>query len=582
MLVTLAAALSLASSLTIEVPFVPQTDALCGGAAAAMVFRYWGDAHADPQQFASLVERHGRVSGIADDVLVRAIDTRGWRTERLLPSDVAQNSLDGLRARIAARQPVIVLLADRGAQYHYVVVIGVGDDAIVVNDPSWGPSHRMTVRRFTELWNASRNWGLVILPSERTTPSGRAATSGPADPGTAADSAGPSPVDPCEASVTRAVEEVQRRGLSHGDDVLEPLRARCSESPALMREIAGLRFAQKRWTESEAAARTVLARVPGDSYASEVLGAARYMQDDPVGALRAWNTIQKPRLDLVRISGLTRSRYQAIVDAIGLQSGVLLTPDAFVQAQHRIDELPDRSSSRLSLRPGEDGFASVDVAIAERSGLPRSYPEWAAFGVRAAVERDAAVTVPGFTGQGETWSAEWRWWSNRPRVAVGFAAPRPAGLPGVWRVDGSWEAETYAVASAQLRESRTHGGVTVSDWVGPSVRYSMSGGFDSWNTGRLAASLGGTLERRLFADRVAIAGDATTWVPMGSGRLNGRFNTIGVRAHARTVSPRAWAYTSTAERRASAMPLRFQSGAAQAKDALVRFCSARIHSSTTA
>ena len=45
---TLAAALSLAATVAMDVPYLPQTDALCGGAAAAMVFRYWGDVHADP------------------------------------------------------------------------------------------------------------------------------------------------------------------------------------------------------------------------------------------------------------------------------------------------------------------------------------------------------------------------------------------------------------------------------------------------------------------------------------------------------------------------------------------------------
>jgi hypothetical protein len=39
MIAALAAALSLAASLAIDVPYLPQTDALCGGAAAAMVFR---------------------------------------------------------------------------------------------------------------------------------------------------------------------------------------------------------------------------------------------------------------------------------------------------------------------------------------------------------------------------------------------------------------------------------------------------------------------------------------------------------------------------------------------------------------
>ncbi len=47
MLTTLTVALSLAASVALDVPYLPQTDALCGGAAAAMVFRYWGDRHAD-------------------------------------------------------------------------------------------------------------------------------------------------------------------------------------------------------------------------------------------------------------------------------------------------------------------------------------------------------------------------------------------------------------------------------------------------------------------------------------------------------------------------------------------------------
>ena len=106
MITTLAAALSIAASLAIDVPYLPQTDALCGGAAAAMVFRYWGDAHADAQAFAPLVDR--RAGGIANDVLTRAIAARGWRTSRV------DGSLDALGARVRDGQPVIVLLPDRG------------------------------------------------------------------------------------------------------------------------------------------------------------------------------------------------------------------------------------------------------------------------------------------------------------------------------------------------------------------------------------------------------------------------------------------------------------------------------------
>ena len=157
MLTTLAAALSLASSLAIDVPYLPQTDALCGGAAAAMVFRYWGDAHADVQEFAPLVDR--RAGGIANDVLTGAVRTRGWRAGRI------DGSLDALAARVHDGQPVIVLLPDRGDRYHYVVVIGVSADAIVVHDPAWGPSRTIRAPDFERAWQAAGFWSLVILPS---------------------------------------------------------------------------------------------------------------------------------------------------------------------------------------------------------------------------------------------------------------------------------------------------------------------------------------------------------------------------------------------------------------------------------
>src|SRR3954451_17877267 len=105
MFTTLAAALSLAASVAIEVPYLPQTDALCGGAAAAMVFRYWGDAHADVQAFAPLVNR--RAGRIAADALTSAIEAGGWRTARVHPS------LEALAARVHGAEPVIVLLPER-------------------------------------------------------------------------------------------------------------------------------------------------------------------------------------------------------------------------------------------------------------------------------------------------------------------------------------------------------------------------------------------------------------------------------------------------------------------------------------
>jgi hypothetical protein len=550
-----ASALSLVS---ISVPYVPQTDALCGGAAAAMVYRYWGDAHAAVEPFASLVERRpGGVTGIASDVLANAVRSQGWKTERADPS------IESLRARIDRHQPVIVLIADRRDLFHYVVVVGVDRDAVIVHDPSWGPSRRLAIEAFDRVWAAARHWSLVILPDGARLAAPQPDTSTSA----ASTSSDGAPLSGCDVLLRRAIDEVTAGGIDRADAVLESVRQQCPHSAGPLRELAGVRFAQKRWNDAEHLAREALTIDPRDEYALEVLGSSRFMQNDDIGALRAWNQIGRPRLDLVHIEGLHHSRYQTISEALRLEPNRLLTADAFKQAKHRLDELPDRSSARLTMRPDADGFASLDVVIAERSGRPRGISGWTGTAVRAGIDRELAVTLPGFTGQGEVWSASWRWWRNRPRVAFGFAAPRVGRLPGVWRVEASWDVESYGAGDSPSsigRESRRHGDLSVADWITGDLRYSLTAGVDAWNTGRRAASLGGSLERRWFDDRLSISGDATSWLGLsGSG-----FHTIGLRARARSSQePRRWIYEGAAgmERASDSAPLALWPGAGEGR-----------------
>src|SRR5436305_1655936 len=378
MLASIAVALALASPLMLDVPYLPQSDALCGGAAAAMVFRYWGDTHASVQEFAALVDRRG--GGIADDVLASDIRQRGWNAERF------EGSIALLRDRLERREPVVVLLADRGTRYHYVVVVGLTDDGVIVHDPSWGPSRTIREAEFVRLWEPSRFWALLVRP---------------------------------------------------GDDAI-------------------------------------------------------------------------------------------VTSGPSAQLAAALSSSSIPQ-RNACDALPDRSTARLGLRPDADGFAVVDVVIVERASVPRRAGDFAAISAGAAIDREVTLSVPGFTGEGEIWKASWRFWSNRPRVAVGFVAPRLSRLPGIWSVDASWDVQTFAVADSTslLRESRTHGGVAVTDWMTAMLRYTLRGGLDRWNGGRRAASVGGTLERRLFRDRVSVVLDAERWVSIGDAP---DFGTTGVRA----------------------------------------------------
>ena len=490
--------------------------------------------------------------------------------------------MNQLAERLAAQQPVIVLLGDRGRRYHYVVVTSVEDRRVVVHDPSWGPSRAIDRAKFVGLWERSRFWSLVILPTPEIEAARMVSDQNRAD--TPAPAAEISPdSDRCAALLDRTVAEVRRhteendgQRLEMAERLLQDVRAQCPLSAGPLRELAGVKFAQKRWADAVELAGQALERDPADAYALDLLGSSLFLEDDVAGALRAWNRIAKPTLDLVRIHGIHRSRYQAIAATLGLRPNTLLTPEALARARRRLGELPDRTMARLDVRPDADGFAAVDVVVAERTALPLTWPAMAGVLVRAGVDREASVSLPGFAGEGEIWSADWRWWRNRPRAALSFTAPRPAGLFGTWRVDASWEEQSYSgspfTTAPFVRESRAHGGLTVSDWLTGHLRYGLSVGLDAWKGGRRTPFVGASIERRSPADRVSLSADATTWRATANGP---RFGVAGARAIARSSpDPQGWRLEAAlgADYAADFAPLALWAGAGEgrAREPLLR------------
>ena len=554
MLLSLLAASTLTASVTLDVPYLPQTESLCGGAAMAMVYRYWGDTHAGVKQFAPLVDR--RASGIADAVLVEAVRQRGWSAVQF------DGSLERLRTHLAARQPIIVLLADRRDRYHYVVVIGSTLDRIVIHDPSWGPSRAIPVAGFVRLWQATNFWSLLVLPPA----GGMTAPSGRDEPERAPSIS--QPADGCESRLVDAIASIGRFGRDSAEAILGRVRADCPQSSGPLRELAGVRFAQGRWSDAVALAHEALALDPTDSYAWDVLGSSLFMQNDSTGALRAWNRIGRPRLNTVRLAGLQRTRYEIVAQSLHVEPGALLTADAFDRARRLLNELPDRADSRLTLRPEADGYASLDIVVRERPARPRGSTEWVAASAQAGLDREISATIPGATGQGEVWTAGWRWWEYRPRVAVSFAAPRRGRLPGVWRVDGSWDTQTYALATMageRLRESRVHGAASFGSWMASSLRYSLTGGIDSWNGARRDALFGASLEHRSPRDRISIATEATRWIPLSGDR---GFSSLAARVQIRApAAAQRWEYRAVAglEQTSDTAPLALWGGAGEGR-----------------
>jgi hypothetical protein len=501
LLAALSAPASGPASVAVDVPYLAQTEALCGGAAVAMVFRYWGESHASVNQFAPLVDR--RAGGIATGALVDAVRRRGWQADELA------GSIEMLREELALGRPIVVLLSEGRRRLHYVVVTALEPEAVRVHDPTWGMSRRIALHELLARWAKTGFWSLRIRPAADVRESETARRADPVNGSTLGTE--------CSTRLAHAVDEVRQQGFASADRIFEDVRMRCADASGPLRELAGVRFAERQWSKAAALAEQALSLDPHDSYAWEVLAASRFVQDDRVGALDAWNHVGKPQVDSIRIEGLTRTRYALVAETLGVPTDTLLTPEAFGLARRRLQELPDRTSARLDYRPQTDGFATIDVSMLERAARPRGGIEWAAEAARTVIDREAIATVPGWSGQGEIWTASWRWWSQRPRAALAFSAPRVGRLPGVWRVEASWERQTYALdaaGSSPIDEERAHAGFTVTNWLTSRIRYQFGAGLDAWSgTGR-AASLGGSIERRWLTDRLSLAAEATTWAPV--------------------------------------------------------------------
>ena len=558
MLTTLTAALSLAASLAIDVPYLPQTDALCGGAAAAMVFRYWGDTHADVQQFAPLVDR--RAGGIANDVLTDAIRSRGWRTAHV------DGSLEALEARVRDGQPVIVLLPNRGNLYHYVVVTAVREDAIVVHDPAWGPSRSIRTSEFERAWQAARYWSLVIRPPDNHVPavSGLSRTV-PEWPARRTALDGGSPIDACDARLNRAVDDDPRaRDRSRGRAT-----GRCPERVS-DRGRAAPRIERRPLRPAPLARRLDprARRAPSRSARRIRTGRPRIQ---PLHAGRSRRCV----------AGVESDRQAPRQPGPDRRSAPHALPDrrrtAGDPAEHAVDRRALRARAAAPRRAARSrGHAPRRQARSRRlcnrrrrrrraRGVPASAVEWAGTAARAATNREIATALPGADGQGDVWSASWRWWSNRPGVTVGFAAPRVGGLPGVWRFEGAWQSDTYRRHRRHrkpLSRGRTAAWRSATGCPAASDIRSRQG----WIRGAAAEKRCPSV-RRSSASRSAIACRCRSTLRNGR-RINGgiAFRSIGAHAIARSsVETRGWVVRATAgfERVSDAAPFALWPGAGE-------------------
>jgi hypothetical protein len=502
------AGLAAAEAVTmLDVPFLSQSEQLCGGAAAAMVLRYWGERDVLAEDFASLVEADD--SGIRGDVLADAVRERAWIAHSFRGDEASA------RDHLARGRPLIALIEDRPSRYHYVVLLAWLDGRVILHDPARGPLRMVAEPAFSAAWAEAGSWTLLILP-------------GPDAPGSSRqgrvvetlEAAAPaSYAGDCDALVQEGVRLVRAGDQRSAEAALSAALARCPASGLAARELAGLRFVQSRWQEAARLAARAASRAPDDAHTWRLLASSRFVQNDPDGALRAWNRVGEPRIDLVRVEGLDRT-HQAIVEGLlGLSPRAQLTTSAFQRARRRLAMLPAASATRVDYRPVPGGLAEIDAAIVER---PRFVDRLSlvAVAAHAATERELLLDLAAPAGDGARWVASWRSGEARPRLGLSLLLPVAFGRSGLWQLDGLWERQSYAVGlgdeASIAREDRKRLALSYTDWMAAETRVALGVAFDRWSRSRDHLALFGSVDQRLAHDRVAATLRGAVWPAMGS------------------------------------------------------------------
>jgi len=491
----------------LPVPYLPQTEALCGGAAAAMVMRFWGARGVYADAFAPLID--SKAGGIHTSALRAALAARGWDAQ------ATAGDLPQLTHEIALGRPVIALIEDRPGRFHYVVVVATTASSVVVHDPARAPSRAIDASTFDRKWQRAERWMLTLLP-------GTASLTAPGVSDEPAAPAGRSAVSACSPLISEAVALAGRGDTMNARKLLEEASGRCPGDAAAWRELAGLDALESRWDAAARHAREAVAVDASDAFAWRLLATSEYLRHDDLAALAAWNRLDEPHVDLVAIAGLDGTRYRTVADAVGLQPRQLLTPAALRLAQRRVRAIPSIATARVGFQPLEGAVAQVDATIVERPRAPVTWPAWMGVGLGAVANREAAVTLANISGGGDAIEVTWRWWPNRPRIAASYAAPGPLGI---WRLDVSRETQTFGVQ--RLMETRSHIGGEIGNWLNQRLRVAGGGGIDRWEGLGRTGSVSGRLEFWPWLDRLSVELNAAGWqgagASFGAGGLRSRF-----------------------------------------------------------
>ena len=132
-------------------------------------------------------------------------------------------------------------------------------------------------------------------------------------------------------------------------------------------ELAGIAYKEKDFPVAKKNLETTLRLNPADAYANEFLATIYFLEGNLEGALKYWNREQKPRLRSVSFAPSLQLSESLRNRALAFNAPQVLTTDALLTTESRLDNLGIFSSRRVELTPTDSGSHDVTLHLAERN-----------------------------------------------------------------------------------------------------------------------------------------------------------------------------------------------------------------------
>ncbi|PYT41282.1 MAG: hypothetical protein DMG45_13940 [Acidobacteria bacterium] len=188
-------------------------------------------------------------------------------------------------------------------------------------------------------------------------------------------------------------------------------------------ELAGVAYKQKDFRAAKNHLHAALKRNPRDSYSNEFLATIYFLEGNLEAALKYWNPEDKPRLKTVAFEPSLKLKESLRDSAVAFNAPQVLTADALLTTEARLDDLGIFSSRRMELSPADSGNYDATLHLAEKNGWGDSKVE----GVVSLLSGLPYATVyPEFYNLGRdavNLTSLARWDSEKRRVSLALSFP---------------------------------------------------------------------------------------------------------------------------------------------------------------